>query len=186
MLKKLVLSLFLIILTQATTQVTWAKIPNLSTVEYVDLDLYTGKWYELARFDQKFQKGCTATTAEYSLRSDGDIRVINSCRLHTPQGELKQDEARAWIVDKSTNAKLKVQFFLTRIRLPFFAGNYWVLDLGEEGNSPYSHAIVGDDSGDYLWILARTPKVSEEKYNELVARAKELGFDTSKLLKTIH
>ncbi len=165
---------------------SWSKIPDLQTVDYVELDHYLGKWYELARFEQKFQKGCTATTAQYSLRKDGDIKVVNSCRLESPNGELKESEARAWIVDDTTNAKLKVQFFLTRIRLPFFAGNYWILDLGDEQNGPYSHAIVGDDSGDYLWILARTPNVSSQKYEELVNKAKSLGFDTSKLLKTQH
>lgn len=162
-----------------------AKIPHLETVSYVDVDLYLGKWYEIAHFYQRFQKDCTATTAEYSLRPDGEIKVINSCHLDSPQGKLKKAEARAWIVDKKTNAKLKVQFFLTRFKLPLFAGNYWILDLGEQGNEPYSHAIVGDDSGKYLWILARKPKLSAEKYNELVAKAKGLGFDTSKLIKTI-
>ena len=178
--------LSLILLLTMSCFSSWAEIPNLQTVDYVELDHYLGKWYEIARFDQKFQKGCTATTAEYSLRSDGDIKVINSCRLNSPQGELKEDEARAWIVDDTTNAKLKVQFFLTGIRLPFFAGNYWILDLGDEVNGPYTHSIVGDDSGKYLWILARSPEMSEEKYSELVAKAKAMGFDTSKLLKTIH
>ncbi len=164
----------------------WSKIPHLQTVDYVELDHYLGKWYEIARFDQKFQKDCTATTAEYSLREDGDIKVINSCHLKSPDGEFKQSTARAWIVDDTTNAKLKVQFFLTGLKLPFFAGNYWILDLGEEGNGPYTHSIVGDKSGDYLWILARSPKMEEAKYKELVQRAKDMGFDTSKLLKTIH
>ncbi|MAF78438.1 MAG: hypothetical protein CME63_04945 [Halobacteriovoraceae bacterium] len=164
----------------------WAKIPNLDTVDFVDLDQYLGKWYEIARFEQRFQKGCTAVTAEYTLRKDGDIKVLNSCRQDHPNGELKQSDARAWVVDPTTNAKLKVQFFLTGIRIPLFAGNYWILDLGDEQNGPYTHSIVGDDSGDYLWILARTPNISEEKYNELVSKARELGFDTSKLLRTQH
>jgi len=163
-----------------------AKIPNLQTVSYVDVDLYLGKWYEIAHFYQRFQKGCTATTAQYSRRPDGEIEVVNSCHLDSPQGKLKQGIARAWIVDKKTNAKLKVQFFLTRFKLPLFAGNYWILDLGEEGNEPYSHAIVGDNSGKYICILARKPKLSEQKYNDLVAKAKALGFDTTKLIKTIH
>lgn len=182
--KKIAVLMFLSITLFSCAQAQ-AKIPNLQTVPHVDVDLYLGKWYEIASFYQRFQKDCTATTAEYSLRPDGDIKVVNSCNLKSPDGKLKKAEARAWIVDKRTNAKLKVQFVLTRFKIPFLAGNYWILDLGEEGNAPYSHAIVGDDSGKYLWILARTPHLSEEKYKELVTKAKSLGFDTSKLLKTI-
>lgn len=156
--------------------------PPLETVHYVELEKYLGTWYEIARFDQTFQKGCTAVEANYSIRKDGDIKVVNKCRIGTPSGELKVAEGRAWIKDKDTNAKLKVQFFLKSLKIPLFAGNYWVLDLDQD----YQHVIVGDPSRKYLWILSRSSKMDEKLYEELVAKAADLNFDTSKLLKTVH
>lgn len=156
--------------------------PPLSTVDYVDLNRYLGKWYEIARFEQSFQKGCAAVTAEYSLRQDGDIKVVNSCRQGSPEGKLKQSIARAWVVDKDTNAKLKVQFFLRRFKLPYLAGNYWILELDED----YQYAIVGDQSRKYLWILSRDNKMDDNLYTDLVNKAEDMGFDTSKLIKTQH
>lgn len=153
----------------------------LETVDYVDIDRYVGKWYEIARFDQKFQRGCTATTAEYS-KNGKELKVVNSCHLGSPDGKLKTGVARAWIVDKNTNAKLKVQFFLRRFRLPIFAGNYWIIDLDEN----YQRAIIGDPSRKYLWFLSREKTMDEATYLEMVQTAENLGFDTSKLLKTIH
>lgn len=154
----------------------------LDTVEFVELNRYLGKWYEISRFEQKFQKGCTATEANYSLRPDGDIKVINRCNLNSPDGKLKESEGRAWIVDENSNAKLKVQFFALGRRLPLFAGNYWILDLDEN----YNHVIVGDKSRKYLWILSRNKVMDDKTYNNLVNKAKSLKFDVSKLVKTIH
>lgn len=185
MMKSLVLVL-VALMSLAPVHAKSSKIPDLQTVDYVDLDHYLGKWYEIARFEQRFQKDCASVTAEYSLRDDGDIKVINSCRKGSPQGEFQQAEARAWIKDDTTNAKLKVQFFLTGIRIPLFAGNYWILDLTQEGNGPYQTSIVGDDSGKYLWILARRPDISEEQYQSLVTKASELGFKTENLIRTQH
>lgn len=154
----------------------------LDTVDYVELNRYLGKWYEIARFDQTFQEGCTAVEANYSLRNDGDIEVKNSCRLNSPDGELKVSKARAWVVDKETNAKLKVQFFLRSVKLPIFAGNYWILELDKD----YQYALIGDKSRKYLWILSREKEMDESIYLELVAKAKDMHFDTTKLLKTKH
>lgn len=159
-----------------------AKGIPLETVSYVDLKKYTGKWYEIARFDQSFQKDCTAVTAEYSLSKNGYMKVKNSCRLHSPKGKLKVAKARGWIKDKQTNAKLKVQFFLRKFKIPLFAGNYWILDLGDD----YEYALIGDPSRKYLWILNREEKMDDDTYIYLVQKAKDLKFDTSKLLKTVH
>ncbi|MFG1499480.1 lipocalin family protein [Halobacteriovorax sp. XZX-3] len=176
--KKLML---LIAILSSSLTFSGSSLP-LDTVDYVDLQSYLGKWYEIARFEQSFQKGCAAVTANYSLRSDGDIEVLNTCRQGSPTGELKTAKARAWVVDKETNAKLKVQFFLRGIKLPIFAGNYWILDLGEN----YEYAMVGDSSRKYLWILSRTKELDEKIYLELIAKAKDLHFDVSKLIKTKH
>jgi len=174
-------NLLLVALLLSCTSLTAKNLP-LSTVDHVDISRYLGKWFEIARFDQKFQKGCTATEANYSLRKDGDIRVTNKCRIGTTKGKLKIAEGRAWVKNKETNAKLKVQFFLRNFKFPLFSGNYWILDL----DSDYQHVLIGDPSRKYLWILSRKPNMDLEVYESLVAKAQDMHFDTSKLLKTLH
>ena len=138
----------------------------------VELQRYLGRWYEIARYEQGFQKGCEGVTADYALRADGDISVVNRCRK--PGGKLSEAKGRARIVDRNTSAKLKVSFFG-----PFF-GNYWVLDHDDD----YRWAIVGEPSGRYLWILSREAVPSKPEVDRLVARVAELGYDTSMLLRT--
>lgn len=133
----------------------------------VDLSRYLGRWYELARYEQAFQKDCEGVTADYSLRDDGKISVLNSCRK--PDGTTKQANGRAKIVDTATGAKLKVSFFG-----PFY-GDYWVLDRAED----YSWAIIGEPSGRYLWILSRDATPGKAKVDELIAQARALGYDTA-------
>ena len=173
--------MFLMVLITLHTACAGSRIA-LPTVEKVDVEKYLGKWYEISSFPQSFQKGCTATTAEYSMREDGGLRVVNRCNLDSPNGKLKKATGRAWIKDKKSNAKLKVQFFLSRFKLPFLSGNYWILDLDEN----YESVLVGDPTRKYLWILSRDPKLDQERYDELVAKAEKLKFDTRKLVKTIH
>ena len=138
----------------------------------VDLNSYLGRWYEIARYEQSFQRGCAGVTADYSLRSDQSISVLNRCRK--PDGSWEEARGHAKVVDP-TGAKLKVSFFG-----PFY-GNYWVLDHAED----YSWSIVGEPSGRYLWILARNPKPSEPAVEALIGRTSEMGYDTSMLLRTV-
>jgi apolipoprotein D and lipocalin family protein len=138
----------------------------------VELARYLGRWYEIARYEQGFQKDCEGVTADYSLRGDGKIRVVNTCRK--PDGTTKDAEGRAKIVDAETNAKLKVSFFG-----PFY-GDYWVLDRADD----YSWAIVGEPSGRYLWLLSREAAPSAERVEALYARARALGYDTAMLRRT--
>lgn len=149
-------------------------LPELQTVKSVDLNRYVGKWYEIASFYQRFQKGCVASTALYSLREDGDIDVLNECRLKTFDGKLKKAKGKARVVDTITNAKLKVSFFW-----PFW-GKYWIIDLGEN----YEYAVVGHPSRDYLWILSRTPTLDENVLSGILERLKSQHYDLSKLNKT--
>ncbi|HVO78258.1 MAG TPA: lipocalin family protein [Methanomassiliicoccales archaeon] len=144
---------------------------DLETVKYVDVNRYMGTWYEIARFPQRFEKDLVGTTATYSLRPDGKVSVVNSGHKGSLDGELKTAEGKARVVDTKTNAKLKVSFFWP------FEGNYWILELGEN----YDYAMIGDESRKYLWILCRTPQMDGALYNDLVKRAKEKGFDVSKL-----
>lgn len=139
----------------------------------VDLERYVGKWYEVARYDMRFEKGCEGVTAEYSKRSDGLIRVLNTCRQGAVDGPVKTSEGKARVVDTATNAKLKVSFFG-----PFW-GDYWVMDHADD----YSWSIVGEGSGKYLWLLSRKPPSSLER-EALTARAKALGYDVSMLRPT--
>lgn len=138
----------------------------------VEIDRYLGTWYELARYEQRFQKGCEGVTATYAMRDDGKLSVVNRCRK--PDGSLDEATGKAKIVDPVTNAKLKVSFFG-----PFY-GDYWVLDHGEA----YDWAIVGEPSGRYLWILSREATPSEDSYAQLKTRAAALGYDTGLLRKT--
>ena len=146
----------------------------LETVDSVDLDRYLGRWYEIASYPAWFQKNCTAVTADYSLRDDGVIEVINSCRKGTLDGKLKQSKGRAKVVDLDSNAKLKVSFFG-----PFW-GPYWIIDLDPE----YQWAVVGAPNRKYLWILCRTPQMDPAQYNEIVARLPAKGYDPNGLNTT--
>ena len=141
-------------------------------VRAVALDRYLGKWYELARYDMAFERGCEAVTAEYSLRPDGLIKVVNSCHKGTPDGPLAVAVGRAKRVGDPLGARLKVSFFG-----PFFA-DYWVLDHGPD----YEWSIVGEGSGRYLWILSRDPDPAPAVRDDLVRRVKAMGYDL-KLLR---
>jgi apolipoprotein D and lipocalin family protein len=139
-------------------QSSWASEP-LVTVPKVDISRYLGRWYEIASLPQRFQRDCFAVTADYSLREDGDIAVLNSCQKGAVDGPLKTAKGKAWAVD-STNAKLKVQFFWP------FRGDYWIIELGDN----YEYAVVGNPSREYLWILSRTPAMDASLYDELVSK----------------
>ena len=151
-----------------------AETEPLEVVDSVDLDRYLGKWYEIASYPAWFQKNCTAVTADYSLRDDGVIEVINSCRKGTLDGKLKKSKGRAKVVDAATNAKLKVSFFG-----PFW-GNYWIIDLDPD----YQWAVVGVPNRKYLWILSRTPQMDETIYDEIVERLSARRYDPAKLKRT--
>jgi apolipoprotein D and lipocalin family protein len=145
----------------------------LAVVPSVDLGKYVGRWYEIARLPNRFEKKCVSSvTATYTLRPDGNIDVLNECKKAS--GELKKAKGKAKVVDKESNAKLKVTFFW-----PFY-GDYWILDLGAN----YEYAVVGDESRKYLWILSRTPQIDEALYQKLLAKMANEGFDTSRIIKT--
>jgi apolipoprotein D and lipocalin family protein len=159
-----------------TTTTERLKLPALRTVERVDLQRYVGTWYEIAAFPQRFQRGCTATTATYSLRPDGQLDVVNRCRKDAPDGPEKVARGRARVVDRETNAKLKVSFFR-----PFW-GDYWIVELGQD----YEYVVVGHPSRDYLWILARAPTLAPDRYDAIVARLAAAGYETGRLVRTVH
>lgn len=157
-----------------TTTTERLHLPALETVAHVDLERYLGTWYEIASFPQRFQRGCAGTTATYTLRPNGEIEVLNRCRDGSLEGKERSAHGRARIVDRSTNAKLKVSFFR-----PFW-GDYWIIELGPE----YEYSVVGHPSRDYLWILARAPTLPETTYQRILEGLRRRGYDTSRLVRT--
>lgn len=146
----------------------------LPTVPHVDLDRYVGKWYEIAKYPVRFEKECAGdVTATYTSQPDGKIEVLNACRK--ADGQIKSSKGSAKVVDKATNAKLKVTFFWP------FSGNYWILDLAPD----YSYAVVGEPSRKYLWVLSRTPQMEEPTFRRIMAKLTELGYEPSRLEKTL-
>lgn len=146
-----------------------------STVSYVDLKKYLGRWYDIAHYPFYFQKDCNGSIAEYSLKENGDIQVVNSCNKGSLDGPVKKVKGKAWVVDKKTNAKLKVQFFWP------FSGDYWILDIAKD----YSWVIVGHPERKYLWILSRKPGKPAEINNILqIIRGK--GYNPDKLVWEKH
>lgn len=137
----------------------------------VDFERYKGRWYELARYENRFERGCEGVTAEYARRADGLISVVNTCREGAPDGAARIATGRAKPAGDARAAKLKVSFFG-----PFFS-DYWVLDRADD----YSWSIVGEGSGRYLWILTREPVPAPAVRNALVRRASELGYDVRML-----
>ncbi len=146
----------------------------LPTVESVDQARYLGKWYEIARLPNSFEKNCTGVTAEYSLKKNGDIRVENRCYKYTLDGKEKISVGTAKNVEGSNGAKLRVSFFWP------FAGDYWILKLGAN----YEYVLVGEPSRKYLWVLSRTPRMDLLAFVDLLVYADQLGFDTKKMVET--
>jgi apolipoprotein D and lipocalin family protein len=159
----------------ATSTTERLRLPPLRTVEKVELSRYLGTWYEIAAFPQSFQKGCTASTATYALRPDGEVDVLNRCRDGSPDGPERSASGRARVVDRATGAKLEVSFFR-----PFW-GDYWIIDLGRD----YEYAVVGHPSRDYLWILSRTPALPEATSRAILARLQAQGYETARLVRTL-
>ncbi|HOW87012.1 MAG TPA: lipocalin family protein [Candidatus Aminicenantes bacterium] len=147
----------------------------LEVVPRVDVRRYLGTWYEIATIPQRFQKGCVGVTAHYSLRKDGAIDVVNVCRKKTLDGKVRSIRGKAWIVDTTTNAKLKVRFFWP------FAGAYWIIELDPD----YRWAVVGHPSRTYYWILSRTPRMDPAVYDDLIRRAAAKGYDISRIKRTL-
>jgi len=147
---------------------------ELEVVAAVDLSRYAGRWYEIARLPNRFQKKCAdSVTADYVLRPDGKVDVVNRCRKKS--GEFTSAKGKAKVVDKKTNAKLKVTFFWP------FSGDYWILDLGPN----YEYAVVGAPNRKYLWILSRSPAIDETLYQQLLAKMAERGFQTERMIRTL-
>jgi apolipoprotein D and lipocalin family protein len=147
---------------------------TLKTVPFVDLKKYAGKWYEVASFPQRFQKGCYCTTAEYTLTNKEYLIVENRCNKGSITGKESYIKGKVFVVENTGNSQLQVQFFWP------FKGKYWIIDLADD----YSYAVVAHPNKKYLWILSRTPIIQDTIYQQIIFRIKEKGFDISKIKRT--
>ena len=149
---------------------------SVHPVKEFDLNKYLGRWYEIARLDHSFERGLDGVTAEYSLRDDGGVRVINK-GFSIEENKWKEAEGKAYFVRDQDEGYLKVSFFG-----PFY-GSYVVFELDKEN---YQYAFVTSSKTSYLWLLSRTPAVSQELVDRFVKRSKDLGFDTDNLIFLEH
>ncbi len=145
---------------------------NITPVDNFDIERYLGRWYEIARLDHSFERGLTSVSADYSLQSDGGLRVVNR-GYSQKENKWKAIEGKGYFVDRKDQGFLKVSFFG-----PFY-GSYVVFDLDYEN---YSYALVCGPDKSYFWLLARSPRIDDELKKRLVNKAAALGFDTRKLI----
>jgi lipocalin len=168
MMKKSILILF-------TAMIFNSVIPQKtpSVVSTVDLNRYMGMWYEIARLPNYFERKLKCTSANYTFRDDGRITVLNKGYYLTDPQKSTSARGVAWIPDRNSPAKLKVQFFWP------FSGDYWIMELDKE----YRYVLVGDPSHKYLWILAREKEMDEQTYNMLLSKAVENGYDVKSIIR---
>jgi apolipoprotein D and lipocalin family protein len=141
----------------------------IEPVAEVDLERYAGRWYEIARFPVWFQEGCVGVTADYALRPDGRVDVLNTCREETLDGRERSASATARVVDEG-GGRLKVRFLPW---LPFIEGDYWIIHLEPD----YSTAVVAIPSGTAGWILSREPAIAPERLAAAEAALQAAGYD---------
>ena len=149
--------------------------PPVRVVAGVDISRYAGTWYEIAKYPNRFQRGCVATSATYTVLPGGRaVEVVNRCRNGSLDGPERSIKGKARVVDEETNARLKVTFFWP------FSGDYWIIDLSPE----YEYAVVASPDRKYLWILSRTPRMDDHVYERILEKVREQHFDPSRLERT--
>lgn len=148
---------------------------GIEPVDDFELEPYLGTWYEIARLDHPFERGLSNVTANYSMRDDGGVRVLNR-GYRTESGEWDEAEGKAYFIGDPSIGRLKVSFFG-----PFY-GAYNIFELGEN----YEYSMVAGPNRSYLWILAREPELPPATLEELLSKAEAAGYDTSELIFVEH
>lgn len=169
--KKLLILLVLLPLCGACQSQT--NMIDKTVVKELVIEKYLGTWYEIARFDHRFERNLVGVTATYSMQEDGKIKVVNTGFKNTLEGEQSQAEGKAKVPNPLAPSKLKVSFFW------IFYGDYFVLELDEQ----YQWAVVGSSSDKYLWILSRTPQMDAVLYQQLLDKLTLRGYDVNQLIK---
>jgi apolipoprotein D and lipocalin family protein len=173
---------FLFSCTQSGPAGPAASHPPLKTTPKVSSDRYLGKWYEVARLPQWFQKDCVSATADYSQNKDGTIGVLNTCIR--ADGTERSISGVAEPVDGPNN-RLRVKFpgsFFARLAPIPEEGNYWIIDVTPD----YRYAVVGTPDRKFLWFLSRSPEVPQAQFDRMKAIAKKQGFDLGRLAIDSH
>lgn len=152
---------------------TAVKKDKPEAITDIDLRRYAGKWYEIARLPVFFERKLKCTSAEYTLRKDGKLAVVNSGYFIDDPSKVKAAKGIAWVPDSRSPGKLKVMFFRP------FAGDYWIMELDND----YRYVLVGEPSLKYLWILAREKTLDEDTYKRLLDKAVANGFDVSEIIR---
>lgn len=157
-------------------------LPPLRAVDKVDLARYAGQWHEIARYPNRFQRKCASdVTAEYRALPNRQLAVVNRCQR--ADGTLDEATGRARVVDPFSSARLEVSFAPAWLSwLPWVWGDYWIIDLADD----YSVAVVSEPEREYLWVLARSPQISDADYARVQARLSRQGFDLARLVRTSH
>jgi apolipoprotein D and lipocalin family protein len=171
----------LLLLSLASAASAAAPATRMTPVATVDLERYAGRWYEIAKYPNRFQRDCAGdTSAEYALRPDGRVTVTNRCRQR--DGRVKEAVGVArWRENPPRDATLKVRFAPEWLSfIPQVWGDYWILALPDD----YRYVVIGEPSRKYLWILSRTPAMTETDFMAAVVAAEAQGYDASKLVRT--
>jgi apolipoprotein D and lipocalin family protein len=179
--KRTTFARFALVMTTLIACTCYAQVlPQVKSIDHIEIPRYMGNWYEIAKFPNWFQRKCVKNTqATYQLISPGKIQVLNQCQI--AGGEMIQALGMARPRANGLPAQLEVRFAPSWMGwLPFTWGDYWVLDLDVH----YKLAAVGDPGRNYLWILSRTPQISEAAYRALTQRLTLMGFDITQLEKT--
>lgn len=149
------------------------KVPEgIEPVAGFELERYLGTWYEISRLDHSFEKDLVDVTADYTLRNDGGVRIVNRGR-NTRTGEWEEATGKAYLIGSPTTGSLKVSFFG-----PFYGG-YHIVKL----NSDYRMALVIGPDLDYAWVLARSPAPDKALCKEFLQAAQQLGIDNSRWIR---
>jgi apolipoprotein D and lipocalin family protein len=146
----------------------------VQSVAQVDQSHFMGRWYQIARLPNRFQKGCAGHYTDFSLRDDGHINVVNSCR-NDKDGSLRQAKGQAWVADPANSGRLKVSFFWP------FRSDYWIIGLGNQ----YQYSIIASPDRKFLWILSRTATMSDDLYASIVKDVEHQGFAVGSIIKEV-
>nr|WP_068544781.1 lipocalin family protein [Thalassotalea crassostreae] len=149
---------------------------KVEPIEDFELNQYLGKWYEVARLDHSFERGLSKVSAEYSIKQDGGVKVLNK-GFSEADNEWQEAEGKAYFVNEDSQGYLKVSFFG-----PFY-GSYVIFELEKEN---YQYAFVSGPNTDYLWLLSRTPTVEPEILEKFIKLSKQRGFNTDELIYVSH
>lgn len=147
----------------------------LQPVQHVELKRYVGLWYDIAHYPNKYQEGCQDSIVRFSIRDNGEIDVLNSCR-DKQKGDLHHADGHGWVTDNSSNALLKVSYFWP------FRKEYVIIDQGKD----YEYSVVCTSDRKNLWIIARTHSIRNESYEKILNAIEKQGFHRDNLIKTEH